>query len=282
MHGVVELKRRKISKQELEVKILRITPEMATEFLERNRDNRPIRQLHVKRIARLISGGRWRLNGDSIKFDTRGDVVDGQHRLWAIFESQMAVDSVVVYGVERDAFATMDTNRLMRNGGDVVALGGSLRHRNIIASALSWLLRYQSGNITKYRFPGNEITNDRIEEAFAAHPEMAGAVERVKGVRRVCNISLIAFFYYVLSNRNHGLAERMVDTLEDPSGIAAFDPFFKLRGYFLADHDKKKDPLMTIALCIKAANAANARRKIDKLYWRVQGRGAEPFPDLDV
>lgn len=265
------------------LKIVRITPDMATEMLERNRLNRPLRQHHVKEIAKQITEGRWKFNGDSIKIDIDGNVADGQHRLWAIFESGRAVDSVIVYGVERDAFSTMDTNRIARNGGDIIALSGTTRHRNIIASALSWQLRHQSGSIVNYRASENKITNDRIEQAFAAHPEMARAVERVGGLRRLCNISLIAFFYYILANRDQALADRMVDVLEEPpAGISLSDPFLRLRQYFLAEHEKSKDPVMSIALAIKAANAAHASRRIDRLYWRSHGRGAEPFPKLEV
>jgi hypothetical protein len=273
---------RKRNQDRRAIEIVTVTPKMAMELLEKNTNNRPMKQVHINDIARQITAGEWKWNGDTIKIDTNGDIADGQHRLWAIFEAQKAVDSVIVYGVSRDAFATIDTNRVPRSGGDIIALNGTKRHRSLIASALTWLMRYQGDILTTYRAPQNKITLAMIERAFADHPEMVRAVQRTAGLRKVCNVPIIAFFYYVLANRNPELAERMIDSMENPAGVATSDPFFKLRDYFLGDPDKTKDPLVTIALCIKAANAVAGRKKIEKLYWRNQGKNPEAFPELRV
>lgn len=281
MHGTVEvLRKRKVSKESFEIIV--ITPDMATEMLEANKLNRPLRQDHVKSIARAITEGRWKYNARPITFDTDGNIADGQHRLWAIFESGMAVKSAVAYGVEREAFATIDTNCVLRSGGDIVALCGLTRNRNVIASALAWLMRYQKGAIPNYRATENKITNDRIEHALAKHPGIVQAAERVGCLRKLCNVSQMATFYYILSNRDSLLADQMVDTLEDPAGVATHNAFFKLRKYFIDNHNHTKDPIMSFALMIKAANAAKARQRVERLYWRGQGRGAEPFPKLEV
>src|SRR5262245_875204 len=78
-----------------------VTPELATRLLEANGDNRPLTQSHVERIARQIRQGKWQFNGDTIKIASNEDVLDGQHRLWAIIEAQTAVESLIVYGIDR-------------------------------------------------------------------------------------------------------------------------------------------------------------------------------------
>lgn len=263
-------------------KIITLTPEMAMGFLEYNKNNRPLNDQHVQRIARQIADGKWKFNGDTIKIADTGDVLDGQHRLWAIIEAKQSVRTLIVYGIERDAFATIDTLRKVRSGSDIIALNGTTRYRNVIASALTWMLRWQSGHILDYLAPANKIENCDIEEAFDKHPDIIRAVERAMALRRLCNVSLMAFFYYVLANRNQPLAERMMETLENPAKVALSDPFFRLRNYFTADHHEKKDPIMTIALAIKAANAVNADRKLSSLVWRSHGARAEPFPVLEM
>lgn len=263
-------------------KIITLTPEMAVQFLERNQNNRPLSDLHGMRLARQIKEGKWRFNGDTIKISEDGDVLDGQHRLWACIEANMPIQTVVVNGIKRDAFSTIDTLRKMRSGADTIALNGTSRYRNVIASALSWLLRWQRGCIVEYRAPENKIENSDIEEAFRAHPEITRAVERAMVLRRLCNVSIMAFFYYALSNRNQPLSERMLETLENPAKVALSDPFFRLRNYFTADHHEKKDSVTTIALAIKAANAAHVDKKLSSLIWRSHGKAAEPFPTLDV
>ena len=189
---------------------------------------------------------------------------------------------MIVYGVPRAAFATVDTLRKPRSGADILALNGAARYRNIAASALQWLGRWQSGNITKWRDPKYRIENSDIETLYAAHPGIVRAVERAVSIRSIGNPSIIGFFYYLLSNKSQELAERMMETLADPSSVSVSDPYFRLRAWFTADHHKRKEPLMSIALMIKATNAARAGQKVQVLNWRNTGKAAEDFPVLKV
>jgi hypothetical protein len=265
-----------------------LTPEMAVALLEHNGNNRPISDQHVHRIANQIKTGKWKFNGDTIKVAVTNDILDGQHRLWSVIEAQIPVETIIVYGIEQDAFSTIDTIRRMRSGADVLALNGATRYRNIISSALQWLLRWQAGpktewkSFTQFKAPQYRVENSDIEAAWNAHPNMAAAVERSMRFRSLTNASVLGFFYYVLSNRNYELAERMMATLDNPGPVAVDDPFYKLREYFLADHFKRKEPIYTIALAIKAANAAHAGRPIQILKWNSQGTNAEKFPELNV
>jgi hypothetical protein len=272
MHGetVTKLK----PKTSIQSELITVTPEKATELLEHNRLNRP--------LAAQIIAGKWRFNGDTIKIAATGDVLDGQHRLWAVIEAKRPIDTLIVYGVEREAFATIDTLRKVRSGGDVLSLNGASRYRNIMASALQWLVRWQRGVLPEWKSPQNKIENSDIEGAYADNPGIVNAVERAVALRTVANPSLLGFFYYVLASRNEELAERMMQTLENPAGVGVNDPFFRLRSYFISDHQKQKIPLVSIALCVKAANAAHAKRPVQNLTWKNQGKTLEPFPTLAV
>jgi hypothetical protein len=73
----------------------------------------------------------------------------------------------------------------------------------------------------------------------------------------------------------------MMYTLETPSGVGMNDPFFRLRAYFL-NEKSRRDPLVSIALMVKAANAAYEGREVKTLNWRNQGSFAEPFPTLSI
>lgn len=262
-------------------KIVTITPEEATHLLESNGCNRPLNEAHVKRIAKQIEDGKWRFNGDTIKISSTNDILDGQHRLWAIIMSETPVQTIVVRGIEADAFATIDTLRKPRSGSDVLALVGVTNHRSAISVGLQWLIRWQRKTLEEYRAPANRIENSDIEQAYRDNQGIARAAERANKLRGVANPGLFTFFYYVLSNRNPDLAERMMHTMENPSGVGIDDPFFRLRAYFLNQHSRK-DALISIALMIKAANSAHKGKDVKVLNWRNQGSFAEPFPTLDV
>lgn len=266
-------------------KVVTLTPEDAAHLLESNQSNRPLNQQHVNRIAAQIRSGKWRFNGDTIKISNNNDILDGQHRLWAIISAELPVETILVRGIEQDAFATIDTLRKPRSGSDVLALLGVSNHRSTISVGLQWLIRWQRGRsgsvLENYRAPQNRIENSDIEEAYRNNPGMARAAERANKLRGIVQPGMLAFFYFILTNRNPDLAERMMHTLENPSGIGINDPFFRFRAYCLGDKGRK-DAIVTIALMVKAANAAYEGREVKVLSWRNQGSVPEPFPLLDV
>lgn len=259
-----------------------ITPEMATKLLEANSLNRPLSDGHVKRISAQITAGKWQFNGDTIKIADNEQVLDGQHRLWAVIDANTPIETIIVRGIAPEAFSTIDTISRSRSFGDVIALAGHKRHRNAIGGALGWLLRWQrKDGMENYKSPDFRLENSDIEAAFVSNPGIVRAVEAATKLRTICNTSIMAFFYYVMANRNPDLADRLMETLENPAGVAMSDPYFRLRVYLL-DHSKHKDPLVTIALMIKASNAAHSGDKIKALSWRNQGNAPEPFPVLKV
>lgn len=257
-----------------------VTPQIAAELLEANQYNRPLNEQHVHRIARQIIEGKWKFNGETIKIATNNDVLDGQHRLWACIEAKQSIETIIVRNIDRDAFATIDTLRKPRSGSDILALNGVTNYRSTISVALQWLTRWQRKVILDYRAPVNRVENSDIEQAFKNNLGIVRAAERASKLRGLSSTGLIAFFYFVLSNRNPELAERMVTTLENPAGVSVNDPFFRLRAYLT--QNQYKDPLITIAMMIKAANAAYEGRETRILVWRNQGSNAEPFPKLDI
>lgn len=254
---------------------------MATRILEINQNNRPLRDYHATRISELMKRGRWKENGQTIKIGINGDVLDGQHRLWAIIYSKCVVWLIIVYGVKNDAFSTIDTIQMPRSGADVLAVNGLDRHRTRTASALAWLIRYERGTIEEYRARQYRVENFDIENAFSAHPEMIRAVEKVRKLGPIINVSILAFVYYLLVSRDADLAQRMLRTLEEPANVSISDPFFRLRETMISGGaERRRDQLMVIALTIKAVNAARENKTIETLSWRSQGVHPEAFPQF--
>jgi hypothetical protein len=264
-----------------------MTPEKARRLLRKNNSNRTLRPYHVNRIKKLILNGRWRFNGDSIKVDWDGNLQDGQHRLQAIAESNQSCLVVFVTGVDKDAFATIDTVRLSRGAGDVVQLcsGGAKKYAGIIGSAVTWLCRYDNGVIPNWRMPENKIENDEVQKKYEAEPGIDEAVARCMVLKRIsCSVGTFGFIYYVLVRAGHKeLAERMVDTMDDPGRARGDDPFFRLRKWMTGDNDEAKDdPVHEIAIIIKAVNHAYKNETVLALTWRPAGKRPEQFPALEM
>lgn len=105
------------------VEIIDVTPAMAKAWLAKNPNNRNIRQPVVTSYARDILAGNWMLNGETIKFDTAGRLIDGQHRLSAVIVADTTVGMVVIRGVDADVMDTVDVGA-KRTYADALRLQG--------------------------------------------------------------------------------------------------------------------------------------------------------------
>lgn len=88
-----------------------IWPQKAAEMLENNLNNRKVSQNVVDLFARDMANKEWELNGESIKFDRNGRLIDGQHRLLAIIKAGVSVQTFVVRGLSPKTIYTQDTGR---------------------------------------------------------------------------------------------------------------------------------------------------------------------------
>lgn len=105
----------------MKTEIVRVTPDIAAEMLSKNTSNRTIRNSRVKYYAQQMKEGKWHLTGQTITFAKDGQLLDGQHRLWAVIEADVPVDFLVVY--DADKVSTYDCG-LKRSTRDQLQLGG--------------------------------------------------------------------------------------------------------------------------------------------------------------
>jgi hypothetical protein len=70
--------------------------------------NRHRSEKHIARLLGIVQRGRWRFNGLPIVFDWNDKLMEGQHRLAAIQQAGIAMELLIVRGVDPDAFSTYD------------------------------------------------------------------------------------------------------------------------------------------------------------------------------
>jgi ribosomal 50S subunit-associated protein YjgA (DUF615 family) len=104
-----------------------VTPTLAAEFLSKNVErNRPIKKDIVMMYANDMSGGRWQSdNGETIKFDTNGFLIDGQHRLSAVLRSGVSIAMWVVTDIDHISIKTIDTGAA-RTVGNIMHMDGEI------------------------------------------------------------------------------------------------------------------------------------------------------------
>lgn len=89
-----------------------VTPQKAEKWLEVNvAHNRPVTQMWVESLALSMKDGTYIPTHEGIAFDTNGELCDGQHRLWAIVESDVPVHLWVCRNVPAESFKAINIGR---------------------------------------------------------------------------------------------------------------------------------------------------------------------------
>lgn len=109
--------------RKLMVRVVDVTPKLATDWLTLNSGNRNSKPTAIEKYTRDMRSGEWLLTGEPVIFDSEGLLRNGQNRLLACIRSDHTFTTLVVWGVEPEAFAEMDRNT-PRTLVDVLKIAG--------------------------------------------------------------------------------------------------------------------------------------------------------------
>lgn len=124
----------------INISLEKIAPPVAKSILDyRNKVNRPISMLHAKNLARNMTNGTWRFNGDTIRFAENGMLIDGQHRMMAIVMSGMTLPFLVMRGFKMDVIKTIDQEIKTRSLTDLLAMDGVKNVLNISSTVKKYV-----------------------------------------------------------------------------------------------------------------------------------------------
>lgn len=85
-----------------------VTPDQATEWLDKAAKNRKINQRRVALYASIMKRGDWMLTNQGIAIDETGMLIDGQHRLRAVVEADVSVELLVIRATPNKAQLVLD------------------------------------------------------------------------------------------------------------------------------------------------------------------------------
>lgn len=115
--------------------LLQITPEKAAYFLEKNSHNRIASKHTVSRYAETMRRGEWTLSNDALCVSPEGVLMNGQHRLKAVIESDTTQEFWVWYDCPQEALLSMDLGR-KRDASDTATLTSGKKISKFKAKAL--------------------------------------------------------------------------------------------------------------------------------------------------
>lgn len=111
----------------METRLTLVSPAMAREWLERNRDNRPLRPGVVDGFLSAYRRGEWKITHQGIAFAKSGRLLDGQHRLTFISElpDKTVVPMNVTNELDEDTFDAIDQG-FKRTTSDLYSVSSGL------------------------------------------------------------------------------------------------------------------------------------------------------------
>lgn len=107
----------------LKTEVMNITPDIALQILERCSTNRNVTWSRVQMFAADMKRGAWRLTHQGIAFNCKGEMIDGQHRMWAVAESAIAQKFLATtYDGEESALMMPFDKGMVRNAKVITGL----------------------------------------------------------------------------------------------------------------------------------------------------------------
>lgn len=275
----------------MKANIVTMTPEWAARLLERNTRNRPVKRNNLAKISRAMREGRFAFNGEAIQIDIHGDLLNGQHRLWACLETGVSFQTVLVEGLPPETQDTMDSGS-HRGSADQLHLHGFSN-----ATALAGVIRQVFGYL-EGTGQGALVDASQMLEFIERHPDIGDIVSLSCRARSIVQPSILGAVLWLGSRTpaNHFRLEAFVEPLEHGDGLSSGDPRLALRNNMInmrmRNNGRAPRPDYAMAVTTHAWNAFISGRNVQlvkamvgdkKKYVQPPILGApEPGSGLDV
>lgn len=192
----------------------KITPEVATQMLATNIDrNRPISLARVEMYEHDMLSGKWLDNGETIKIDREGRLIDGQHRLRAIERSGVTLWMWVAHGVASNAFETVDVG-LTRTPRQLFNMSNDpLKHYRTISAVAGFAFRVFMGISNATQSQKGEFVESNRTTLEWLYGSVKGATE-------------VSVYYLVtaIAMHLHGVPDVEINGFINGATRADFDP----------------------------------------------------------
>lgn len=263
-----------------------ITPTKAKKYLALNiPNNRHTSEDTITTYKNDMVANFWISDtGDNIKFNTKGELVDGQQRLMAVIEADIPVKMWVSYGVSEDALPVIDTGR-KRTFAHTLKMQDAI-NPNRSGAIVKWVYMFDKGCPTnKGRDkPSHSELNVMYKKSPAGFVE---AARRADDIRRTgMAASGVGGVAYFLFNRiSPGYTHSFFDQLVSGANVPEKSPILILRNKLFKVSKDRLKIYEVLALYIRAWNNYLEDNVVGTLYYNGTDKKAlnnSNFPTIKV
>ena len=191
---------------------MEVSPNLASEWLKKNKKNRLISQRLVNQYAADMDSGKWSLTHQSIAFHENGDLADGQHRLSAVIKAGKPVTMMVAFGIKGSAVMDIDSHRA-RSKADSIRIG----------EMSDWIGKDQIAAVRSFAPNKSLSTHQIVNMANSIDVSLIFATRHLRTKRRGITSSIVsaAIALAHMHGEDESLLARFCEVLI--SGVAASD-----------------------------------------------------------
>jgi hypothetical protein len=219
-----------INGSRIETRVVEYSPEMAERILkERNTTNRKVNKISVNLLSKEMEKGKWVFNGDSIRFNEKGVLIDGQHRLLSIIKSNKSQTIMTITGLDVDTFETIDVG-MKRSSSDIMSIYG-IEDPTLTASIVKFIYAFKGGKFSANRNTVRNLNNQEIMPYYYTLDGITDSVEFTKRMKKegegLISPSIIGGMHYLMTKVDVKMGNDFIEkaclgtNLEDESPIKA-------------------------------------------------------------
>ena len=183
--------------------VARISPSDAQYLLNLNQKNRKMNKETVRRYRNDMVDQSWQDSASQIQISENGNLLNGQHRLRAMIDSNTSQILTITEGVPESSFAVMDVGR-GRSPAD--ALSAENKSYYVVAAASIklwkvWREGFYRTDLTKDRHKANSVQNNSFKKMSKAATiqftlDYANATPNMDSICRVAGLTSKLFKGY--------------------------------------------------------------------------------------
>lgn len=206
----------------MEARWEQITPDYARYVWNNlNKVNRKVKVKNANKIAKAVATGKFVATGETIIFDSNGDLQNGQHRIYGVCKGGKPIVALVVRGSNPRNFTKIDRGAT-RGADDCLHIRG-VEHADAVARLARRVKQFESTQSKKPSVSrrGATLDNDDVLSFVDARPALVESVKFTRSVSRT-SVGLItptwlAFIHYVTSGQDREMADEFIRLLAGPA-----------------------------------------------------------------